>query len=172
MPGIWWSHSPNYSTQCFCYHQHPSDFTFLICSSCSLSLWYFLDKFLGFLSDVTVSWDCHVYHSCSLLLLVNHHVRFVRQQLLVCLEVEFPQDLSPVVLNNFWRCLPSGLRDFRFTHGTYAPVLGLPSKTTDSVQQRWRRVEWCGVSGVICDMKSERKGLKDGILETEALNTA
>lgn len=65
-----------------------------------------------------------------------YHVRFVRQQLLVCLEVEFPQDPSPVVLNNFWRCLPSGLRDFRFTHGTYAPVLGLPSKTTDSVQQR------------------------------------
>ena len=43
---------------------------------------------------VAVSWDCHNFHICPLLLLFNHHyVRFVSQQLLVSLEVEVTSNL-------------------------------------------------------------------------------
>lgn len=36
------------------------------------------------LSDVTVSWDCQIYHNCHLLLFVSHS--FVCQELSVCLD--------------------------------------------------------------------------------------
>ncbi|KAF7650745.1 hypothetical protein LDENG_00121310, partial [Lucifuga dentata] len=76
-----------------------------------------------FLPDVAVSWDCHIYHDGPLLLLVNHHhVWLVSQQLLFCLELEVPQDLSSAILNHLWWCLPFGLRDVQSIFGTDVPV--------------------------------------------------
>lgn len=64
-------------------------------------------------SDI-VHWDCHTYHSCSLLLLLNHHYVWLVGQY-VWLELKVPQDLSPVLLNHFWRCLPSGIGELAYS---------------------------------------------------------
>lgn len=45
------------------------------------------------LSDGSVTWDCHIYHHCPLLLLVIHHYDWiVSQTLLVSLDLKVPQD--------------------------------------------------------------------------------
>ena len=48
--------------------------------------------------DITVSWDCHIY-SCSLF--NSYSTTHVWLQLLVRLELEFPQDLGCVALQLF-----------------------------------------------------------------------
>lgn len=70
------------------------DFPFQILSSCSCNPWYF--------SVFSCSFFLMLLH---ILLLVKHHdVWLVGQQLLVCLELEVPLDLSPIILKCLQRC--------------------------------------------------------------------
>lgn len=73
----------------------------------------FLHFLMLYISIVTVSLECQIYHHCPLLLLVNYHcIWLVKQQLL-----EFPQDIN-FALNHFQWCVPLGLEDLTFILGT------------------------------------------------------
>lgn len=78
-----------------------SDFTFHKCPSCSFH------PFISHFPLIHFSFLFHLtYNNCPLLLLANHHyVCLISQQLLVCLRLEVPRDLSSAVLNQFWWCV-------------------------------------------------------------------
>ena len=73
--------------------------------------------------DVTIRWDCHIYHYCHLLFFVLHHyVRLVSQQLFGSLESEVPQDFSSVDLNQPRWYVSSGLGHLESILGADVPV--------------------------------------------------
>lgn len=97
------------------------DFTFYICSRCSFRPGFSSIFFCRF--DLIVSWDYHTYHYCCFLLILNHHhIWLGGEQLLVCLELKVPQDLTAVVFNCFLWCLPSGPGRFKPIYGTDVSV--------------------------------------------------
>lgn len=79
------------------------------------------------LLDESVYWDGYIYHNWSLLLLVNHDsVWLVGQQMLLCVELVVPQDVSLVLFNHLWSCLPFGLRVHMSTNVHYTGHLLVP----------------------------------------------
>ena len=54
-----------------------------------------------------IAWDHYIYHSCPILLFVDHNsVQLVSHHLAIRLDLEVPQALSMVILNHIWRGLP------------------------------------------------------------------